>query len=322
MIPPFLQDAYELLRNCRLCPRVCGVDRIGGSELDGRKGFCKQEGIIKVAYVGPHRGEEPPIAGTRGSGTVFLTGCSLRCCYCQNYQISHEGLGKTISAYELAKKIEEMCNMQRVHNINFVTPDHFYPHVLHTICLLKSFGRGIPVVINCSGYQSVEMLRMGEDLVDIYLPDFKYADSELAKKLSACPSYPEVALAALDEMLRQKGYLSTSDTNPPLAKKGVLVRHLILPGHTDNSYTALTMLRVEFGPRLPLSLMSQYYPVRRQREESLNRTLAKEEFDRVLKHAVDLGFENLFVQFPDQAKPGLHERPKFVPDFTRERPFD
>ncbi len=322
MIPPLLQDAYESLRSCQLCPRACRVDRVGSLGRGGGKGFCRQDGELKVAYVGPHRGEEPPITGTRGSGTVFVTGCSLRCCYCQNHQISHEGLGLRTSPDELAEKIQEMCKIERVHNVNFVSPDHFYPQVLHVIWLLRSNGMSIPVVINCSGYQSVEMVRMGKDFVDIYLTDFKYAETDLARRLSACPDYPEVALAAVDEMLRQKGYLRTSGTNPPLATKGVLVRHLILPGHMDNSCTALTMLRVEFGRGLPLSLMSQYFPVRPQKEKSLNRTLRQDEFDRVLKHAIDLGFENLFVQFPDQAEPGLHERPKFVPDFTAKQPFE
>jgi len=178
-----------------------------------------------------------------------------------------------------------------------------------------------PVVMNCSGYQCVDTLRLGHGLIDIYLPDFKYADAKLAKRLSKCPDYAQVALEALDEMLKQNGYLKSHGTSP-IATKGVLVRHLILPGYVDNSCEALTMLFVEFGPRLPISIMSQYYPVRPQDDPTLNRTVTVEEFEKVLGHAKDLGFETIYVQYPKRLDPKSPDRKRFIPDFSCERPFD
>lgn len=314
-------ESSRILRRCNLCPRSCGVDRSGRGIDEGRRGYCKQGPAMKVAYVGPHMGEEPPITGEKGAGTVFFTGCSLRCSYCQNYQISHHGLGQEVSVEELSGQIIRMIKQYGVHNVSFVTPDHFFPHVFETVEALRARGYRLPVVMNSSGYQSVQMVKMAENYTDIYLPDFKYSDSALARRLSSCPDYPEVALSALDEMLRQKGFLKTTNDECGLATKGVLVRHLILPGHVDNSCQVLSMLFLEFGPKLPLSMMSQYYPVRPQKDRELNRTVEREEFEKVLDHAKDLGFERLFVQYPDEAATRLGQRPRFLPDFTSSRPF-
>jgi len=308
----------EFFKQCHLCPRECGVDRLEGGGKSSA-GFCKQDGQLRVAYVGPHFGEEPPLTGTHGSGTVFFTGCSLRCSYCQNYQISRGGLGETIDMKDLLAKVEEMILEKHVHNINFVTPDHFFPYVFELVFLLRSKGYDLPTVFNLSGYQSVNLLKAAEGSVDIYLPDFKYADRDLAKRLSRCQDYPEVALAALAEMFSQKGFLDSFDTGHSLATKGVLVRHLLLPGHIENSINALTTLFVEFGAQLPLSLMSQYIPVTPQEVEALNRRLTEEEFNQVYSHALDLGFERLFVQFPAEKSP--EGKPPFLPDFRRDKPF-
>jgi putative pyruvate formate lyase activating enzyme len=308
----------EFFKQCFLCPRECGVDRLE----EGKKsssGFCRQDGQLRVAYVGPHFGEEPPLTGTHGSGTVFFTGCSLRCSYCQNFQISREGLGEAIEMEGLLAKVEEMIIRKHVHNINFVTPDHFFPYVFELVTLLRSKGYDLPIVFNLSGYQSVNLLKAAQGYADIYLPDFKYADRDLAKRLSKCQNYPDVALAALSEMLSQKGFLDSLDPSHPLAKKGVLVRHLILPGHAENSINALTTLFVEFGAELPLSLMSQYVPVTPQDAEALNRYLTEEEFNRVYSHALDLGFQHLFVQFPVKKSP--ETKPPFLPDFRLDKPF-
>jgi putative pyruvate formate lyase activating enzyme len=175
------------------------------------------------------------------------------------------------------------------------------------------------MVFNLSGYQSVNLLKSAEGYVDIYLPDFKYADRDLARKLSKCQNYPDVALAALSEMLAQKGFLDSFDTGDSLAKKGVLVRHLILPGNVENSINALTTLFVEFGSQLPLSLMSQYVPVTPQEAEALNRPLTEQEFNQVYSHALELGFKNLFVQFPEEA--ASDRKPPFLPDFNLDKPF-
>ncbi|OQX63882.1 MAG: hypothetical protein B5M55_06695 [Desulfococcus sp. 4484_242] len=312
-----LIDPYKC---CLLCPRKCRVDRTSHS-VDRVRGGCGEADRLRVAYVGPHFGEEPPISGVNGSGTVFFSGCSLRCVYCQNHQISRGGVGTEVGLDELAEKVMEMVCRDQVHNINFVTPDHFFPHVFELVSILRRAGAALPMVYNLSGYQSVKALASAEPYADIYLPDFKYSDPSLAAALSRCRDYPAVALDAIALMVRQKGFLDAvlSPKNRP-AKKGVLVRHLILPGKVDNSIQALTSLFVEFGPDLPLSLMSQYHPVLTQRDPDLNRRVASEEFEAVLSHARTLGFEHLFVQFPEQ--PGQYGGASlFVPDFEKPSPF-
>jgi len=307
----------SLFENCRLCPRDCGVNRLGNEDRN-RSGFCRQNHQLRVAYVGPHFGEEPPLTGTHGSGTVFFTGCSLRCSFCQNYQISREGLGRDITVEALCQEVEAMIQDHHVHNINLVTPDHFFPHVVALVLGLRERSHELPVVMNLSGYQSLAMLGMSEAIADIYLPDFKYADPHLSAKLSKCKDYGEVALQAISEMVKQKGFLDAFEKGTALATKGVLVRHLVLPGQMENSINALTTLFLEFGPRLPLSLMSQYTPVVPHRDQDLNRRLRREEFDTVYSHATSLGFERLFVQFPDD-NPSV-EAP-FLPDFQQDKPF-
>jgi putative pyruvate formate lyase activating enzyme len=273
---------------------------------------------MRVAWVGPHFGEEPPITGKNGSGTVFFTGCPLRCVFCQNYQISHEGIGAFVSVGGLVGRVVRMIEEDRVHNVNFVTPDPFFPHVFTVVERLRKQGFDLPMVYNLSGYQSVEMIRLAEERADIYLPDYKYSDSRLAARYASCPDYPGVALDAIGEMLRQKGPLDLFETGASLAGKGVLVRHLILPGHVENSLDALSSLFLEFGPDLPVSLMSQYRPRTDRLPASLTRPLRQEEFDRVYAHVQELGFQNLFVQFPHE---GGEEESPFFPDFREERPF-
>lgn len=307
-------------RSCILCPRRCRVDRTAGHGRPGR-GVCGETDMLRVAYVGPHFGEEPPISGSNGSGTVFFTGCSLRCVYCQNHQISHEGIGTDMGLGELASKIQGMVLRHRVHNVNFVTPDHFFPHVFQLVSILREGGIDLPMIYNVSGYQSKASLIAAEAYADIYLPDYKYSDPALAAGLSRCRDYPSVALEAIATMVRQKGFLDAVSSGDGLARKGVLVRHLILPGKVQNSVHALTSLFVEFGPGLPLSLMSQYHPVGRHADPDLNRRVSREEFDHVLAHAEALGFEHLFVQFPEGGEQNGALRPRFLPDFERDRPF-
>jgi putative pyruvate formate lyase activating enzyme len=310
----------ELFKECRLCPRNCGVNRLEEGKA-GHSGFCRENHQLRVGYVGPHFGEEPPVTGKKGSGTVFFSGCSLQCPFCQNHQISRDGLGEAIDVDELFKRVSGMVEEHHVQNINLVTPDHFFPHAFELVSLLRREGYDLPVVYNLSGYQSIPMLRMAEDFADIYLPDFKYANPELSQRLSKCRDYPEVALEAIVEMVRQKGFLEDVEGTGDVAKKGVLVRHLILPGHVDNSLNALTTLFLEFGSGLPISLMSQYHPVLPQKDQALNRFLTQEEFDQVFSHATDMGFERLFVQFLDQAPSVKQENGPFVPDFRKKQPF-
>jgi putative pyruvate formate lyase activating enzyme len=212
-----------------------------------------------------------------------------------------------------------MIRDDRVHNVNLVTPDHFFPHAFTLIASLRRNGCSLPSVFNISGYQALEMLKLAEPYADIYLPDFKYADGTLAARFSRCKDYPDVALRAISEMIRQKGFLDSFEKDAPLAAKGVLVRHLVLPGHVENSLNALTTLFLEFGPLLPVSLMSQYTPVLPHQEESMNRRLSAKEFQAVSDHAADLGLERLFVQFPEENAQGA--KPPFLPDFRLDKPF-
>ncbi len=313
-------DFFKLYEDCRLCPRACGVNRTEGGK-SAHSGFCRESHQLRVAYVGPHFGEEPPITGKNGSGTLFFTGCSLQCAYCQNHQISTHGLGKAMDMDVLLGLVTEMIEVQRVHNVNLVTPDHFFPHAFQLVSLLRLRGFHLPVVYNVSGYQSIAMLRKAEDFADIYLPDFKYSEPTLARTLSKFKDYPTAALEAIAEMVRQKGFLDVFENPSELASRGVLVRHLILPGQMENSLNALTTLFLEFGPRLPLSLMSQYHPVTPQQDQSLNRALTREEFDTVYAHATDLGFEHLFVQFIDESLPDRSGDSPFLPDFFEDQPF-
>jgi putative pyruvate formate lyase activating enzyme len=284
-------------------------------------GYCREGAFPRVAHVGPHFGEEPPISGTRGSGTVFFSGCSLRCSYCQNHQISHGGLGQVLETAALIDRVTEMVEVARVHNINLVTPDHFFPHAFSLVLSLRERGCALPVLYNLSGYQSCSLLDQAEEWSDIYLPDYKYSDPRLSSQLSGCPDYPQRALDAISLMVRQKGFLDSSTHERPLARKGVLVRHLILPGRVQNSLDVLTTLFLEFGPGIPLSLMSQYTPLVPQSDPQMNRTITREEFDRVYEHALELGFENLFVQFPEEPAASGTGELSFVPDFRLARPF-
>lgn len=301
-------------KECQLCPRRCQINR-----LDDHTGFCGETAQLRVAAIEAHFGEEPPISGTRGSGTVFFSGCTLKCDFCQNYQISTQGLGAPQAASEVVQRLVELHQMQGIHNVNFVTPDHFFPHCWQIVQELREQNTPIPAVYNLSGYASIDMLYTTGPFADIYLPDFKYADRQLAKALSHCADYPSVALDALTEMIRQKGFLDAASTEEiEIAKQGVLVRHLILPGQVQNSLDALSMLFLEFGRDLPLSLMSQYHPVQPYSLSEMDRHITPDEFQQVYDHALSLGFEHLFVQYPEAPE----DQPTFLPDFTQIRPFE
>jgi putative pyruvate formate lyase activating enzyme len=310
-------DYFSLFQKCLLCPRACGVDRTS----DGKRGYCRESARLRVGYVGPHFGEEPPLSGTRGSGTVFFTGCSLGCSFCQNYQISRDGGGRKTNGEELLLRVEAMILKDGVHNVNFVTPDHFFPYVFDLVSKLRERGHDLPTVLNLSGYQSPVSLRLAHNFTDIYLPDFKYADRSLAARLSRCRDYPDAALGAIAEMIGEKGFLNALDDERSAATRGVLVRHLVLPGYVTNSLDALTTLFLEFGRSLPISIMSQYCPVLPHEDANLNRPLTKAEFNLVYAHALDLGFEHFYIQIPDDVVKEGSERAPFVPDFRLPNPF-
>jgi putative pyruvate formate lyase activating enzyme len=306
---------FNSYKNCLLCPRECGVDR-----TKNHKGICGETVALRIASIGPHYGEEPPISGTNGSGTVFFSGCSLRCIYCQNYQISIDGIGEKWEIDKVVEAIRLMYIHHHIHNVNFVTPDHFFPHTIEIVKGLRKKGIKIPILYNTSGYQKISSLRAIEPYADIYMPDFKYLDRKLSAQLSHCENYPDVALNAIYEMVKQKGFLDTKASRSKPAKKGVLVRHLILPGNVENSTKALILLFAEFGENIPISLMSQYFPARRHEVEFLNRRIRNEEFRQVYDYACSLGFTNMYVQFPSFFNTEK-DKTDFVPDFKKKKPF-
>ena len=299
----------DRLARCECCPRECGVNR-----LDGHVGYCRIGASTQIAHSGLHLGEEPPISGTRGSGTIFFPGCNLRCVFCQNYQISQEWQQRhirTLTTHELAS---EMLRLQHegAHNINFVSPSHMVWQMADAIEAAKGMGLAVPVVYNSNGYDSVDALRLIRGLVDIYLPDLKYQDNGLGRRLSAVDDYAEIVPGVLREMLDQVGHLELDGDG--IAVRGLLVRHLVLPDCLSDSRRCLLSL-ADLSLDTHISIMSQYSPQHRAREYAgLNRTLTTEEYDQVIDYALELGLENAFTQ-------ELESQGHYLPDFAQESPF-
>ena len=279
--------------HCTLCPRRCGVDR-----TRGQLGFCKMPGQVHAARAGVHYWEEPVISGSFGSGAVFFSGCTLKCAFCQNYDISQENFGKPMTSAELRAAFERLID-EGVQNINLVTPTHFLPDILPAL----EPKLPVPVVYNCGGYESVETLRQLEGKIDVYLPDFKYSDNALAKKLSSAPDYFETASAAILEMYRQVGKPVLEDDE---MKRGVLVRHLVLPGCVDNSLGVLDWVAEHFrSDDILFSLMSQYVPMGRAAEmPPFDRRITELEYDSVLSYMMLLGIEDGYTQDFSSAERG------------------
>ena len=297
----------DLLAPCRLCPRECRVDR-----LAGQTGFCQQGGQARVAKALPHFGEEPPLTGERGAGTVFFTGCALRCLYCQNYQISQEGLGEEVSTVALADIFLDL-QQRGCHNLDLVSPTPHWPFILEALELAIPRGLRLPIVYNTHGYISLELLQCLDGIVDLYLPDMKYGTDESARTLSQVSDYTRHNRAAVREMVRQVGRLKTDSEG--LAFRGVLVRHLVLPGGLAGTAEVLQEL-LEISHRIPLSLMSQYRPCHRAPgHPSLNRPLTGDEYQRVMEIVDHLGFEAVFIQELESAE-------VYYPDFQQEDPFN
>ncbi len=279
--------------HCTLCPRRCGVDR-----TRGQLGFCKMPGQVHAARAGVHYWEEPVISGSFGSGAVFFSGCTLKCAFCQNYDISQENFGKPLTSTELRAAFERLID-EGVQNVNLVTPTHFLPDILPAL----EPKLPVPVVYNCGGYESVETLRQLEGKIDVYLPDFKYSDNALAKKLSSAPDYFETASAAILEMYRQVGKPVLEDDE---MKRGVLVRHLVLPGCVDNSLGVLDWVAEHFrSGDILFSLMSQYVPMGRAVEmPPFDRRITELEYDSVLSYMMLLGIEDGYTQDFSSAERG------------------
>lgn len=310
-----MKDYLKEYENCTLCPRRCGVNR-----MEGQVGICNQTDKIRIARAALHFWEEPVISRGRedignddncpGSGAVFFSGCNLRCIYCQNHDISADNHGYDISIEELGREFLRLQSEGAL-NINLVTAAMHVPSVILALKRAKENGLTIPVIYNSSGYENLETLRMLEEYVDVYLPDLKYLSSELAGELSHAPDYPKVAKAAIDEMYRQCRKRGTKD-------KRMIVRHLVLPGHTKESMAVIDYLYDTYGDDIYISIMSQYTPVERFLETAgdvlvkypeLNRRITKREYDKVVDHALEIGVKNAYIQERSVALES------FIPDF-------
>jgi putative pyruvate formate lyase activating enzyme len=301
-----IRDADRLAAPCRLCPRRCGVSRFAEE-----RGFCNAPGELVVSSVFPHHGEEPPISGSGGSGTVFFTYCTLQCIFCQNFQLSHHAEGVRITPADLAGKMLGLQS-QGCHNINLVTATHFLPWLLRAVRDASASGLSVPIVYNCSGYELPETLALLAGIVDIYLPDMKYGDDAAASRYSAAGDYLTVNRAAIREMFRQVGPLRMGDDG--IAQRGLCIRHLVLPGGGAGSAGILDYLKSTFDPQdLHISLMAQYRPLFRAAEcPEINRTVTFDEYDSVRRCFIDRGFNGFYQEFEELDA-------SFVIDFSKRK---
>lgn len=306
-----LEILLGMLESCRICPRLCGNNR-----LKGEVSFCRSGRKAIVSSVTPHFGEEPPLAGTRGAGGIFFGNCNLKCVYCQNYQISQDPKGQReyeMSAGELADKMLFLQGLG-CHNIDLVSPTHFVPQIVEALLLAIPKGLSVPLVYNTNAYDSVEVLKLLDGVIDIYLPDMKYGDDEAARRYSFIQGYVEHSRAALREMYRQVGDLELDEKG--LAARGVMVRHLVLPNDLAGSEETLRFIDEEISKTITLSIMSQYYPANKAFEKDLlSRRIRAGEYLKVLDLLKELGFENGWTQEFDSEK-------VYRPDFKQDTPFD
>lgn len=277
------------MEKCRLCPRNCGVNR-----LKGETGACRTGREVKVASINLHYGEEPPISAESGSGTIFFTNCNLSCVFCQNYPISQLSNGNAVTAENLADKMLEL-QQKGANNINLVTPTHVYPFVAETVFIAKQKGLTIPVLSNCGGYESVEVLELMEDFIDIYMPDMKYSSNFYAKKFSKIDNYVENNRRAVKEMFRQKGYLKINGGE--IAEKGLLIRHLVLPNNVSGSKEIFDFIAGEISKDTYVSVMAQYHTANiSDKFEEINRKLTQKEYDDIIEYFENVGLHNGWVQ--------------------------
>ena len=285
--------------NCNLCPRGCRVNR-----NKGELGFCKSGNKIKIAKAYLHMWEEPCITGKKGSGTIFFSGCNLRCIFCQNYYISEMNNGVEISVNRFSQVCLDLQSRGAT-NINLVTPTHYVPLIIDGIKLARRNGLCIPIVYNSSGYETVDTIKLLDEVVDVYLPDFKYYSDELAMKYSGCRDYFKYANIAIEEMVRQKGEcLFDKDGN---IISGVIIRHLIIPSRIEDSKKILKYLYQKYGNKVYFSIMNQYTPVKKFDLKELNRTVNNSEYDEVINYAWDLGIRQAFIQ------EGMTQSESFIP---------
>jgi putative pyruvate formate lyase activating enzyme len=284
-----VEKAYALLESCSVCPRECGVNR-----LRGEIGFCGVGREPEVASYNVHTGEEPPISGVKGSGTIFFSGCSLRCLYCQNFPISQLRNGREVTTEELA---DMMLHLQSkgCHNINLVTPTHFVPQILMALFFAWEKGFDLPLVYNTSGYDSLETLKLLDGVIDVYLPDMRYSDNKVAKRLSSVENYMEVNRQSIKEMYRQVGNLVTDELG--IAKKGLIIRHLVLPGNLAGSEETFRFIREEISPQVYVSLMGQYFPSFKAGEcVSINRKITPVEYESAVESFLESSLSRGWMQ--------------------------
>ena len=291
----------SILKSCTLCPRACKTDR-----TSGQTGYCKADDRLKIAKAYLHQWEEPPISGTNGSGTVFFSHCNMGCVFCQNYKISSLHHGKYVTTEELSDTFLDL-EKQKAHNINLVTPTHYIPQIADALILAKNKGLKIPVLYNCGGYESVEALRLLDGLIDIYMPDMKYFDDKYAIKYSNAPHYFEYTKKAIAEMYRQTG---KNKFENDIMTKGLIVRHMMLPGLLFDSKKILDYLHSQYGDNIYISIMSQYTPMPNAiKYPEINKTVSKKYYETLVSYAAELGIKNAFIQ--DGASVGE----SFIPDF-------
>lgn len=279
----------ELLENCNICPHKCNINR-----NKGKIGRCKATNKIKVALYSVHNFEEPCISGEKGSGTVFFSNCNLNCIYCQNYEISQQGRGKKISIEELSDIFIKQ-QKRNVENINLVTPTSYVPQIIEAIKIARKKGLNIPIVYNTNGYENIETIKMLDGYVDIYLPDLKYYYNDIAKKYSKIDNYFEIATKAIKEMEKQIGKTVIDENG--IMKKGIIIRHLVLPNNIENSKKILKWIRENMNNDTYISVMAQYFPTYKAKEDlELNRKLTKQEWRKIEEYIEELGIENGFIQ--------------------------
>jgi putative pyruvate formate lyase activating enzyme len=277
----------DILKECRLCPRECRVNR-----LNGKVGYCEAPSELMVSSAFPHFGEEPPLVGYHGSGTIFLTHCSLRCLFCQNYDISHEGGGDRITFSDMARAMKGLQEMG-CHNINFVTPTHYTPQIIGSLPEAIEMGLQLPLVYNCSGYESIEVIQLLDGIVDIYMPDAKYMDEKHSQRYSNAPDYPEVLKKVLKEMHRQVGDLKIHSNG--IAAKGLLIRHLVMPGGVASSEAVLKFIAEEISVHSYVNIMAQYRPEYRAFDHpEISRRITHKEYMEVIQLARRFGLSRGF----------------------------
>lgn len=294
-----------MLEKCTICPRNCKVNR-----LEGKIGFCKCDDKIKLALVSIHKYEEPCISGKNGSGTIFFSNCNLRCIYCQNYEISQEGVGKEVSTERLAEIFIEQQN-RNVNNINLVTPTMYVYQIIEAIKIARKKGLKIPIIYNSNGYENIETIKALDGYIDVYLPDLKYFYDEIAVKYSSAPDYFDVATKAIQEMYRQVGKVELDQNG--IIKKGVIIRHLILPNHIQNSKNILKWIKDDMPNSVFVSIMAQYFPTYKAKYDNwLNRKLSRKEYNEIQSYVYKIGLENGYIQDLEDCEEG------YVPKFNFE----